>query len=90
MKLKIEKVISFEESRRVSTATGFRGYRDNSPEAIHIRREASAGRLLSFYISQWLQRHRIHCKICGLSGPTKCTEQANCLNVTLEAEMKMI
>lgn len=29
------------------------------------------------------------CTICGLSGPTKCTEQANCLNVTMEAEEKM-
>lgn len=29
-----------------------------------------------------------HCKICNLSGPTKCTEQANCLNVSLEAELK--
>lgn len=27
------------------------------------------------------------CKICGLDGPTKCTEQANCLNISLSAEL---
>lgn len=52
------KVLSFEESRRVSSATGFRGYRDNSPNAIQRRQAAKAERLLSFYVSQLLQgRH---------------------------------
>jgi hypothetical protein len=27
-----------------------------------------------------------YCKICGLPGATKCTQQANCLNVSMEAE----
>jgi hypothetical protein len=26
------------------------------------------------------------CKICGLPGETECTEQANCLNVSIKAE----
>lgn len=28
------------------------------------------------------------CKICGDEGETKCTPEANCLNVSLEMEMK--
>ncbi len=32
----------------------------------------------------------MHCKICGLPGKTKCTEQANCLNIPLEAEIKYL
>jgi hypothetical protein len=29
------------------------------------------------------------CKICGLPGETECTEQANCLNVSMMDEIKL-
>lgn len=29
------------------------------------------------------------CAICGIPGPTKCTPQANCLTISLEAELKI-
>lgn len=28
------------------------------------------------------------CDICGLPGETKCTPQANCLNIPMAAEIK--
>lgn len=29
-----------------------------------------------------------YCRLCGISGITRCTEQANCLNISLEEELK--
>lgn len=54
---------------------------DKSPQKRKIPARAAL-RILTHIFNQ-------SCNICGISGPTHCTDQANCLNVSLAAEQSM-
>lgn len=87
-----KKVLTWEESCRTFESDGFRGFGTEMTLDDSFLRQYYRFTLLDAQhqrnLERALRKKEVHCKICGISGPTKCTEQANCLNVSLEAERK--